>query len=283
MMSNFDKSAREITGGRKKIIHVDDVNYSLISVKSRLSKNFEIFAVNSAAKLYELLESIIPDLILLDADMPDVDGYETIKVLKANDRLAQIPVVFLTGKCDRESVVKGLSLGAADYIFKPFETERLIETLNNILSPKGYELSTREGSNNKPGVLAVDDVASMLRAIQYALHDRYNVYLLSKPEGVPNFLKAEKPDLILLDYLMPTMSGFDLISIIKTIPEHKDTPIIILTTEGTGEHVKEAINLGASDFIVKPFNPKELNDKVAKHIRIANELRIIREDTGQFR
>jgi len=120
----------------------------------------------------------------------------------------------------------------------------------------------------------------MLRAVQYALQDRYNVFLLSKPEGVPNFLKTEKPDLILLDYLMPTMSGFDLISIIKTIPEHKDTPIIILTTEGTMEHVKEAINLGASDFIVKPFKPKELNDKVAKHIRIANELRIIREDNS---
>jgi len=265
----------------KRIIHVDDVNYSLVSVKNRLNKIFNVIPANSSIKLYELLEKFIPDLILLDADMPEIDGYETIKGLKADDRYAHIPVVFLTGRSDRASVVKGISLGAADYIFKPVQTEKLIDTLDNILNPKEHEQSAKEEeNNNKPGVLAVDDVASMLRAVQYALQDRYNVYLLSKPEGVPNFLKTEKPDLILLDYLMPTMSGFDLISIIKTIPEHKDTPIIILTTEGTQEHVKEAINLGASDFIVKPFKPKELNDKVAKHIRIANELRIIREDNS---
>jgi len=270
------------SGARKKIIHVDDINYSLLSVKSRLSDIYDVISANSSVKLHELLESIKPDLIILDADMPDVDGYDIIKGLKADNRYEHIPVIFLTGRSDRASVVKGLGLGAIDYIFKPVQTEKLIETLDRVLNPKEFEESIKNETGNKPGVLAVDDVASMLRAIQYALHDRYNVYLLSKPEGVPNFLKAEKPDLILLDYLMPTMNGFDLISIIKTIPEHKDTPIIILTTEGTGEHVKEAINLGASDFIVKPFNPKELNDKVAKHIRIANELRIIREDTGQF-
>jgi len=267
----------------KRIIHVDDVNYSLVSVKNRLNKIFNVIPANSSIKLYELLEKFIPDLILLDADMPEIDGYETIKGLKANDRFAHIPVVFLTGRSDRASVVKGLSLGASDYIFKPVQTEKLIETLDNILNPKEQEKSVKEDeNNNKPGVLAVDDVASMLRAVQYALQDRYNVFLLSKPEGVPNFLKTEKPDLILLDYLMPTMSGFDLISIIKTIPEHKDTPIIILTTEGTMEHVKEAISLGASDFIVKPFKPKELNDKVAKHIRISNELRKIREDNSEL-
>ena len=267
----------------KKIIHVDDVNCSLISVKSRLNKIFDVIPANSSIKLYALLEKFIPDLILLDADMPEIDGYETIKGLKANDRYVHIPVVFLTGRSDRASVVKGISLGAADYIFKPVQTEKLIETLDNILNPKEQiQPEKKEDNVNKPGVLAVDDVASMLRAIQYALQDRYNVYLLSKPEGVPNFLKTEKPDLILLDYLMPTMSGFDLISIIKTIPEHKDTPIIIITTEGTSDHVMEAINLGASDFIVKPFNPKELNNKVAKHIRISNELRIIREENSKL-
>ena len=122
----------------KRIIHVDDVNCSLVSVKSRLNKIFDVIPANSAVKMYELLEKFTPDLILLDADMPDIDGYETIKGLKANNRYAHIPVVFLTGRSDRASVVKGISLGAADYIFKPVQTEKLIETLDNILNPKEY-------------------------------------------------------------------------------------------------------------------------------------------------
>jgi len=122
----------------------------------------------------------------------------------------------------------------------------------------------------------------MLRAIQYALNDRYKVYALSKSEDVVDFLKTKKPDLILLDYLMPVINGFDLIPVIRALPDHKETPIIIITTEGTHDHVNEAMTRGASDFIVKPFKPKELNDKVAKHIRIAQELRKIREDNKKL-
>ena len=77
---------------------------------------------------------------------------------------------------------------------------------------------------------------------------------------------------------MPVLNGFDLIPLIRALPEHKDTPIIIITTEGTMDHVNEAMTLGASDFIVKPFKPLELNNKVAKHIRIAKELKLIKED-----
>ena len=77
---------------------------------------------------------------------------------------------------------------------------------------------------------------------------------------------------------MPVLNGFDLIHMIRAMPEYEDTPIIIITTEGTTDHVNKAINIGASDFIVKPFKPKELNDKVAKHIRVAKELRLFKED-----
>ena len=264
---------------RKKIIYVDDVNYSLLSVKSRLRKYYEVYTAESSVKLFEYLDNFKPEMILLDVNMPDIDGYEIIKSLKVDNRYADIPVIFLTSNSDKESVVKGLSLGAADYMIKPFSTEKLIKTLDNILYPKDLKQSSQEeGNDNKPNILAVDDAVSMLRAIQYALRDRYRVNLLSKSEDVLDFLKTEKPDLILLDYVMPTLNGFDLINIIKKMPDNKDTPIIILTTEGTPEHVNEAINLGASDFIVKPFNPKELNNKVAKHIRIARELQKIRED-----
>jgi len=264
---------------RKKIIYVDDVNYSLITVKNRLSEYYEIFPAESVVKMYEFLEFFKPDLILLDVNMPDIDGYEAIKSLKADERYSNIPVIFLTGNSDRESVVKGLSLGAVDYVIKPFSEAKLIESIDTHLNPKkSKDMNQDEEDDNKPSVLIVDDVSSMLRAMQYALHDRYKVYILSKSEDAIDFLRTKKPDLILLDYLMPVINGFDLIPIIRALPDHKDTPIIIITTEGTIDHVNEAMGLGASDFIVKPFKPKELNDKVSKHIRISKELQKLRED-----
>ncbi|MCL2440583.1 MAG: response regulator [Treponema sp.] len=268
-----------ITGRRKKIIYVDDVNYSLMTLKTRLSDYCEIFPADSVLKMYEYLESIKPDLILLDVNMPDIDGYEAIKSLKSDERYAEIPVMFLTGNSDRESVVKGLSLGAVDYVIKPFTTSKLIESIDTHLNPKKRKDSMHdEEDGNKPSVLIVDDVSSMLRAMQYALNDRYKVYILSKSEDVMDFLKNKTPELILLDYVMPILNGFDLIPMIRKLPEHKDTPILIITTEGTSDHVNEAMSLGASDFIVKPFKPKELNDKVGKHIRIARELKKIKEE-----
>ncbi|MCL2265103.1 MAG: response regulator [Treponema sp.] len=279
MKNSGFSSTTEIKTGRKKIIYVDDVKYSLVSVKSRIGERYDVFPAESAAKLFEYLEYFRPDLILLDVNMPDIDGYEAIKSLKTDERFTDIPVIFLTGNSDRESVVKGLSLGAADYVIKPFNVLKLIGTIEYHLDPnKGKEVYDEDDTTNKPSVLIVDDVSSMLRAMQYALHDRYNVSILSKSEDAIDFLRNKTPELILLDYLMPVINGFELIPIIRNLPEHKDTPIIIITTEGTPEHVNEAMNLGASDFIVKPFKPNELNNKVGKHIRIAKELRLIKED-----
>ncbi|MCL2107930.1 MAG: response regulator, partial [Oscillospiraceae bacterium] len=69
------------------------------------------------------------------------------------------------------------------------------------------------------------------------------------------------PDLFLLDYLMPKMTGFDLVPIIRKFPEHDETPIIFLTSEGSTDHVTAAINLGACDFIVKPIKESVLCQK----------------------
>ena len=279
MIKSGFKSASELARRRKRIIIVDDIKYSLVSLKSRLCKYYDIYPAESAQAMYELLADFEPDLILLDVNMPHIDGYDTIKNLKSDERYAQIPVIFVTGNSDRESVVKGLSLGAADYVIKPYSAEKLIESIENHLNiHRRKEFFSNASDNKKTSVLVVDDISSMLRAIQYALHDRYKVFILSRPEDAVDFLRTNKPDLILLDYLMPVLSGFDLIPIIRHLPDHKNTPIIIITTEGTVDLVNEAMSIGASDFIVKPFKPKELNDKVAKHIRIASELQKIREE-----
>jgi len=113
----------------RKIIIVDD-NAANLSVGRNLLKPFyEVFPAPSAAKLFGLLDKFIPDLILLDVNMPEMNGYEAIKVLKADSRFADIPVIFLTAKNDEESELEGFDLGAVDYITKPFSGPLLLKRI----------------------------------------------------------------------------------------------------------------------------------------------------------
>jgi putative two-component system response regulator len=105
---------------RKIIMIVDDNIANLRIAKNSLSDAYDVFTVPSAAKMFDLLERNKPELILLDIDMPEMDGYEAIKILKGNPETSGILVIFLTGKSDSESELEGLSLGAVDYISKPF-------------------------------------------------------------------------------------------------------------------------------------------------------------------
>ena len=265
-------SASSIAGTRKKIVYLDDMNFNLIALKKALEAYYEIYLAESTNKMYKILEKITPDMIILDVNMPDIDGYENIKKLKADARYKEIPVIFLTCSSDKQSVVKGLSMGAAAYVVKPFNGLKLMETINNQLYPKENSRTVQNNDYN-PSVLVVDDMSSMLRTIHHALHDKYNVFLLSKSDVVMDFLQNNNPDIILLDYLMPGLSGFELIPKIRAIPAYKYIPIIIITTEGTVKNVSDAISRGASDFIVKPFEINELIFKVDKHIRLGKSQR----------
>ena len=219
---------------RLKIIYVDDVQCSLVSVKKRLKGYYEVFPAESTLMLFKILEKIKPNLILLDVNMPGIDGYKTMKSLKADERYKDIPVVFLTGNSEKDSVIKGLSLGAVDYVVKPFVTAKLIECIEkHAVGNRNEKPSQVIENDNRPCILVVDDVPSTLKAIELAINANYRVYTMSKPECVLDFLKEKKPDLILLDYLMPVLNGFDLIVMIKALSDYKDIPIIMLTSEGT--------------------------------------------------
>jgi CheY-like chemotaxis protein len=272
---------------RRKVVLVDDDKSCRDQGRAILKNSYEVFAVPSAYKLFELLEMVTPDLILLDIHMPIVDGFLTIKRVKKDPRFAGIPVIFLTATSDKESVVKGSSLGAAGFVTKPFSAADLISRINDCLTPgskvgsaKGesavgdvvvlYDESVGEGPaesavTEKPVVLAIDDAPDVLKTIHAMLRDLYKVFTLPKPEKLQEFLHKTVPDVFLIDYHMPTVTGFEIIPIIRSFPEHEKTPIILLTSAGTFENISAAVALGACDFIVKPFEKPTLRRKVAKH------------------
>lgn len=118
---------------RSRIILVDDVMSYLEQGRNMLKTFYEVFPAPSAAKLFEILENVIPDLILLDIEMPEMDGYEAIRKLKADERYSDIPVIFLTALSDVNSEREGFDLGAVDYVQKPFSAPLLIKRIENQL------------------------------------------------------------------------------------------------------------------------------------------------------
>jgi putative two-component system response regulator len=93
---------------------------NLTAGRSMLKNRYDIFPIPSGNKLFEILEKVAPDLILLDIEMPGMSGYEAIEKLKAEKETRDIPVIFLTARNDPGSELEGLNMGAVDYIYKPF-------------------------------------------------------------------------------------------------------------------------------------------------------------------
>ena len=118
---------------RSKIVIVDDNMANLTMGRNMLKIFYEAYPAPSAKKLFEILENILPELILLDIEMPEMNGYEAIKKLKADERFAEIPVIFLTSRNDEGSQLEGFELGAADYVSKPFSAPLLLKRIANQL------------------------------------------------------------------------------------------------------------------------------------------------------
>ena len=106
---------------KNTLLIVDDDVLSLRVLTSILQPLYEVYVASDGETAVKIAEKLLPDLILLDIVMPDMDGYQVFSALKNTDKTANIPVIFITGLSDRASEKKGLEFGAVDYISKPFD------------------------------------------------------------------------------------------------------------------------------------------------------------------
>ena len=118
---------------QKTIFVVDDSATNLAMAEKVLEKQYRVITLSSAAKMFAILGKIVPDLFLLDIEMPEMNGFETIKRLKANDSYMEIPVIFLTGLNDSDNEAYGIEMGAVDFIAKPFSEPVLLNRIKNHL------------------------------------------------------------------------------------------------------------------------------------------------------
>lgn len=117
----------------KRILVVDDDMMSLVLVKHALSEIYEVESVSSGEEALRCIENEIPDMVLLDVEMPGMSGQEVAKTMKADERFANIPIIFLTGDSDPEMEVLCLKLGADDFIIKPFVPMVMQRRISRIL------------------------------------------------------------------------------------------------------------------------------------------------------
>ncbi|MBN2443917.1 MAG: diguanylate cyclase [Spirochaetales bacterium] len=123
----------------EKIVVAEDNPRLQELITKRLEKEgYEVYKADNGRQALELINKIIPDLIILDIKMPELDGYEVKRALSKQKLTETIPVIFLTGRDELSDKVKGLSLGADDYITKPFKKEELLARIEAILRRKRY-------------------------------------------------------------------------------------------------------------------------------------------------
>lgn len=107
------------------VLAVDDQPQNLKVLASVLSEDYNLSFANSGINALKNIENLMPDLILLDIMMPDINGFDVCRQLKSNEKTKDIPVVFLTAKTDIEDIMKGFDFGAVDYITKPFNHKEI--------------------------------------------------------------------------------------------------------------------------------------------------------------
>ncbi|MDH5655619.1 MAG: hybrid sensor histidine kinase/response regulator [Spirochaetia bacterium] len=136
---------------KSKILIVDDTPKNIQVLGSILDENgYSVVIATSGKQALESVEKTMPDLILLDVMMPEMDGFETCKALKRNSKFTDIPVLFLTAKVETEDIVLGFELGAVDYITKPFNTSELLARVQTHLAlRKAHETIARSSNERK--------------------------------------------------------------------------------------------------------------------------------------
>jgi CheY-like chemotaxis protein len=191
-----------------------------------------------------------PIAITLDVMMPDLDGWTVLAALRGDPELADIPAVMATIVDERR---QGMTLGAVGYLTKPIDRERLVELMQRFRTPSG---ATR--------VLVVEDDPVQRERLRSWLGPQQ--WLLSETENgrvALDCLKENRPDIILLDLMMPEMDGFQLVAALQEQPAWRRIPVIVITARDLSAEERARLNSGIEAILLKEqFSPADLIEKV---------------------
>lgn len=275
---------------RPRILIVDDVHENLHALMNVLRDDYAIAAATSGEKALELARrEPRPDLILLDIVMPGMDGYAVLSALKIDADTADIPVIFVTALAEAADEARGLKLGVADYITKPVNPDLLKARLRTQLDlrryrahPQLFDIAAHADPAAKASILVVDDVPENIHELLEALKDEYRIQVACNgAKALETILGAEPPDLVLLDVVMPEMDGYEVCRRMKATAAGNRIPVIFVTVVDATEDKVRGFELGAADYITKPFDIDEVKARVRTHLELARLRRFLEDLVAQ--
>ena len=231
--------------GSNTVLVVDDDPTVREMMRRYLERDgFHVVTAADGDEGLRIARHIAPSVITLDVVMPGKDGWDVLRLLKSDRRLADIPVVMLTIIDERN---KGYSLGASDYIVKPVDRERLLSVLEKYRVPD---------STNR--VLVVEDDPDMRRRLYSLLSEEgWEIDEAENGRIALDRLSGTQPNLILLDLMMPEMDGFEFLAELRNNQRHQKIPVVVVTGADLTEEDHRHLNGGVERILSKTACSRE--------------------------
>jgi adenylate cyclase len=247
----------------------DDLTARELIANHLRGAGFSVVTAAGGREGLKLAEQLHPIAITLDVLMPDIDGWTVLAALRGNPELADIPVVMATITDDQQH--KGMTLGAAGFLTKPIDRDRLIALL------RPYQMHER-----RTRVLLVEDDQTQRERIRSLLESQQ--WQISEAENgrvALDRLADDVPDIILLDLMMPEMDGFQLITALQERPAWRGIPVIVITSLDLTAADRASLNSGVKGILLKDtFDPAQLVATVRTHVAKARRSQKVPEATS---
>jgi len=264
-----------------KILLVEDDPEQRAVVTSLLKQGgYQVAAVANGADAFDRAQLEQPALILLDVELPGVDGHALCRQFKASPEFGETPVMFMTTRASLMDRLTGQALGADDYPVKPVHARALrlriglqLERVKREPRPAPAAVATAPSptlttapSPADTTVLLADDDPAIMRIVDAQLRGAgYRTELVFDGLAATAAITQRTPALVVLDLMMPKRTGFDVLGDLAALPRRPK--VIVLSARGREEDVTRAFALGADDYMTKPFSPQELMARVVRLLR----------------